>query len=144
MPTILLGNTAPIQPVKVDPNTTEVERVPRPDLGNTVTTFNVPNHIGAGEMLSTISSVFKSHHSDAKPAWVEGDDEVIVAALAREFGCPVGRPGGWQEGPVETQEPQVETQTITPADVATVPAGVATPTPTVGAVAVTPTPGAVA
>jgi hypothetical protein len=129
MPTIVLGNTAPIQAVKADDGSTAVERVPRPDLGNTVTTFEVPDSVGVGEALQTVSSVFASHHSDEKPAWVESDDEVVAQALSREFGCPVGRPNDWDTTPVET-EPAAETQTITAADVATVPAAVVAEAPT--------------
>jgi hypothetical protein len=124
MPTIVLGNTAPIQAVKVDDESTAVERVARPDLGKTITTFDVPDSVGVGEALQTVSSVFASHHSDEKPAWVESDDEVVAQALSREFGCPVGRPNDW-DAPVA--EPAAETQTITAADVATVPAAVTEP-----------------
>lgn len=130
MPTIVLGNTAPIQAVKVDDESTAVERVPRPDLGKTVTTFDVPDSVGVGEALQTVSSVFASHHSDEKPAWVESDDEVVAQALSREFGCPVGRPNDWDAAPAaETTEPAAETQTITADDVATVPAAVTEPAP---------------
>lgn len=100
MATIILGNTAPIEAVKVD-NTTAIERIPRPDLGNTVTIFDVPNNIGAGETLTTVSSIFKSHHSNSNPAWVESDDEILALALGREFSCPIGRPEDWTENAPE-------------------------------------------
>lgn len=126
MPTIVLGNTAPIEAVKANDETDAVTRVARPDLGNQITTFNVPDNIGVGEALQTVSSIFASHHSDNKPSWVESDDEVVAQVLSREFGCPVGRPNDW-DAPVAAPEPAAETQTITAADVATVPAAVAEP-----------------
>jgi hypothetical protein len=131
MATIVLGNTAPVQPVKVDDKTDAITRVARPDLGNTITTFEVPDSVGIGVALQTVSSVFASHHSDAPPAWVESDDKVVAEALSRQFGCPVGRPNDWDETPVAPAEPATETQTITAQDVATVPAAVVTPTPAV-------------
>lgn len=137
MPTITLGNTAPVQAVKVD-DTTAIKREPRPDLGNTVTTFVVPDNVGVGEALQTVSSVFASHHSDAKPAWVESDDEVVAQALSREFGCPVGRPDGWGEDE-KTPAPAAvsETQTVAATDVASA-AAVITPAPTSTPAAPTP------
>jgi hypothetical protein len=125
MPVIHLGNTAPIEPVKVDESSTTVERVPRPELGNQITTFDVPNDLGAGEVLTLVSKVFQSHHSDEKPAWIESDNAAIRDALASEFGCPTERPADWDA--TEPVEAPAETQTITPADVATVPAAVTEP-----------------
>lgn len=34
-------------------------------------------------------------HSSAPAAWVESDDVELEAALAKHFGCPIGRPDGW-------------------------------------------------
>lgn len=129
MSIIALGNTAPIEPVKVD-DTTAVERIARPELGNQVTIFNVPDTLDVGQALLTVSQVFASHHSDAPPAWVESDDETIAAVLARQYGCPVGRPVDWVEGPSEVysnQEIPAETQTITQADVAPISSVLPTP-----------------
>lgn len=96
MSTIVLGNSAPIEAVKTGKGV-GVKRVPLPELGDTETTFSVPNHIGIGEALSTVTSVFHSHHSDEDPAWVESDDETLERAIASQFHCPVGRPKGWAE-----------------------------------------------
>lgn len=112
MATIQLGNTAPIEPVKVDPNSTEVNRVPM-GASEAITTFSVPDHIGVGQALTSVSSVFRSHHSDEAPAWVESDDEVLASALAREFDIPVGRPDGWGDGDKTADVPAISPVTAT-------------------------------
>lgn len=111
MAIIVLGNTAPIEATKVD-DTTDVVRVSRSDLGNTETVFDVPDNVGVGEALSTISSVFASHHSDEKPAWVESDDDVIASAIARQFDCPVGRPDEWTKDTEEADQTQTPGATV--------------------------------
>jgi hypothetical protein len=98
MPSLVLGNTAPIEAIKVDEGSDEVVRHPRPDLGNTTTVFSPAEHLGLGQILTLVSSVYASHHSDDPPAWVESDDPGLADALAREFDCPVGRPDDWVEG----------------------------------------------
>jgi len=119
MTVIALGNTAPIEPVKVD-DTTAVERVARPELGNQVTVFDVPDSVDVGQALLTVSQVFASHHSDAPAAWVESDDETVAAILARQYNCPVGRPTDWVEGNPNPHPVTSETQTVTTADIAPV------------------------
>lgn len=91
MATIVLGNTAPIEPVKVSEDSTEIRRVPRPDLAPTETEFRTDNDLNSVEVLQ-IAGVFRSHHSDADASWVSSDDSKIEALLAAEFDCPIGRP----------------------------------------------------
>lgn len=101
MSSVVLGNTAPVQAYKPDPSTDAVEVAPRPDLGNTTTVFDLPEHLGLGAQLTLVSSVYRSHHSSEKPAWVESSNTVLAEALAQEFGCQVGQPEDWVEGPNE-------------------------------------------
>jgi hypothetical protein len=116
MAIIALGNSAVIEAVKTDETTDAIERVARPDLGQQVTTFNVPDNVGIGEALQTVAKVFASHHSDEPPAWVESDDEDFASALSKQFNCPIGRPNDWEETAklsLGSTEPVTDTQTIT-------------------------------
>lgn len=116
MPEIVLGNVAPIE---IDPKADPIS--PRPkdrklleidngrDDNRTYTTFAVPANAGLIEALQTISSAYRSHHSDAAPVWVEGNDEELVKLVAREFTTPdhhvvIGMPEGWLEGEEEYEE----------------------------------------
>lgn len=106
MPIITLGNTAPIETRKVSPDSSEVTRIPIP-VKEAVTTHVVPDSWDIGDILTGITTVFRSHHSDADPAWVDGDDELVVQALAKQFGCPIGRPEGWDEDVTPVDVPEV-------------------------------------
>lgn len=104
MPNIILGNTSVIEPVKPDAATTEVERVPRPDLGNQETIWRVPDDEPLHLIVQMVTSAWYTHHSDDVPAWVESDDDLIASLIGREFDCPVGRPKDWSTGPQEDTE----------------------------------------
>jgi hypothetical protein len=113
MATIVLGNTAPIEARKIKSDSLEVTRIPIANSEAT-TTFSTPGHLGVGEALQTVSAVFKSHHSDATPAWVESDDVLFADALSKEFGCPIGRPDGW--GSAEAPVSVAPVSSVTPTD----------------------------
>lgn len=110
MPQIVLGNTAPVEvsadadPVRPKPKDRKTVEVDNGREDNrTYTTFVVPATSGLIEALQTISSAYRSHHSDSPPAWVEGDDEELTKLVAREFTTPdhhvvIGMPKGWLEG----------------------------------------------
>ena len=117
MPHIELGNTSPIDAKKVSPDSLEVTRVPVP-VSQAVTHHHVPDDWNLGDILTGITNVFRSHHSDAPPAWVDGDDELIVKALAQQYGVPVGKPAGWGEGDVSVEVPAISPVTPTASGVA--------------------------
>lgn len=117
--TVYLGNTAPINAVKPDPSTTDVDRIPleydngRAD-NNAVTVLRVPGDVKLAEALITVTGVYASHHSDDPPEWVESSNRNLAALLAdhyttveqvdpdtgevliAEHECVVGRPAGWK------------------------------------------------
>lgn len=96
MPRVELGNIAPIQPVKLSDDETAIIREPLAGVDRTETIFQLPDEWDLSNMIDTVKKVFASHHSDDLPEWVESDDEVLAQALARDLGCPVGRPEDWK------------------------------------------------
>jgi len=92
MPTVILGNAAPVEARKLDDNSTAVEKVPVKGLKDSRTTFNFPKGTPPGEMLATVTGVFESHHSNRPASWVESDSAALAELLADHYGCAVGRP----------------------------------------------------
>jgi len=84
MPTVRLGNKAALDRGQV------IE-------GNQVTTMNVLDEDDLATRIRTITHAdgLWPRMSSAPPAWVECDDPELEAALAEQFGCPVGRPKKW-------------------------------------------------
>lgn len=89
MPTVTLGNTAPIETRKPDDSVLEFERVPREDIGETYTVFSVPEGTSLIESVTTITRAFDGHHSDDAAAWVESDDPILAEALAQHYKCEI-------------------------------------------------------
>lgn len=97
MARVELGNTAPIEPVKVLEEETDVIRVPLEGISKTETIFELPEDWDLSESIDVVKKVFASHHSDDDPAWVESDNEVLALALSQDLDCPIGRPEDWDE-----------------------------------------------
>lgn len=109
---ITLGNVSVLEPYKPDPDTDVISVQARPDLGQRVTTLllseTVPvrhpdGTLGPEEYLSRATNLAMVRHlwpfqSDQPPAWVEGDDDLLVQMVAEDFGVRVGRPKSWKEG----------------------------------------------
>lgn len=106
MPIITLGNTSVIETSKKDdeldltPGNIVVAR--RADLGQRVTTMSL-NEVDGDDRPSramnlALAARIWSFHSDEDPAWVDGDDELLVELIADHYGCPIGRPDDWTEG----------------------------------------------
>lgn len=95
MATVLLGNTAVTVPVpgaqaQVNGDSPVVED--RSDLGQQITTVCPPTEVETvDEQVQAVADAWRAW-SAAAPAWVESDDEVLEAAVAAHFGCPVGCP----------------------------------------------------
>ena len=100
MPTVFLGNTAVIatfgeaQAVahsgdEAPPSPDNV--VPRPELGQQVTRICPPADISTPDQAEAVVAAYAACSKEA-PAWVEGDDEELGAAVAHRYGCPVGCP----------------------------------------------------
>lgn len=49
------------------------------------------------EQLAAIRTFIRMH-TDAAPAWVESDNELLAQFVAQQYGCPVGRPKNWKVG----------------------------------------------
>lgn len=112
MAIIHLGNKAVLEPYKPDPDVNEIKVRARKDLGTRTTTFslnetapvrNANGSLGPDEEpsramnLAMVRNLWPMQSGEA-PAWVEGDDDLLVQLVAAEFGCAVGRPKNWKEG----------------------------------------------
>jgi hypothetical protein len=93
---LTLGNSDAIEP---QPGTTvssgdgEKSTAPEPKKieGDQETTIVLDNSLPLTQALGEIERVWKLH-STGSPTWVEGDDELVVQAVARSFDAPIGRP----------------------------------------------------
>lgn len=106
MPVLYLGNESVIEKIKKDPALDDapdnVEYRDRADLGKRVTSMNL-NEVDGDDKPSramnlTLAARFWPDHSDKPPAWVEGDDDLLVQLVADHFDCKIGRPKSWKEG----------------------------------------------
>lgn len=92
---ILLGNNDAIEPqvgTTVDANG-EASSSAAPPVeipGDQILTIEVPNDRPLDAALSEIKTSW-SLHSTGQPQWVEGDNQLLVAAVSSTFGCPIGR-----------------------------------------------------
>lgn len=90
-----LGNSDAIEP-QVGTNVTapsgEDSSAPEPVAipGDQVTSIEVPDGRPLDEALTEIKTVW-SLHSTGKPKWVEGNNNLLVQAVASTFGCVIGR-----------------------------------------------------
>lgn len=73
--------------------------------GSRVTTIVIPGGYSLIEAVSAVTAQDGAwnHHSsgddpgDSQPDWVESDSDSLAQLLAEHFGCPIGRPDGWQD-----------------------------------------------
>lgn len=70
-------DSAPVEPVKIP--------------GDQVTTVEVPAGTPIDAALTEVKNLWKLH-SEGDPQWVDGNDDLLVRAVASTFGCPIGRP----------------------------------------------------
>jgi hypothetical protein len=85
MPTVLLGNTAPLDRGE-------------PLDGPVITTISAPDDASDIEVLKAIDDPGDGcwpRHSSERPAWVESDVPDLAEFLGQHLGCRVGRPKGW-------------------------------------------------
>jgi hypothetical protein len=97
MPVARLGNVAVREVIGADDDGTPIHRRYR---GQSTTEIQLPGDEEAWTHDERVRTVAHDDghwraHSSKPPAWVESDDPVLAAALAAEFGCPIGRPAGW-------------------------------------------------
>lgn len=113
---LALGNTAPIERVLTDSDTGAHED--RPLTGPRTTFYGPPGEWGLLEKLQSLvgGNGAWEWHSTEPPAWVDGDEPVLVAAVAEHYGCPTGRPEGWLDTPDEVV-PAVEVAPEAPTEV---------------------------
>lgn len=84
MPTVRLGNHSPLGGER------------EPLAGPMVTTVVFPADEDLPTRMRTLTHAdgLWPCHSSAPAAWVESDDIELAEAIARHFGCPIGRPSG--------------------------------------------------
>lgn len=106
MSRITLGNDSVIEEVKKDPgldaSPDNVYYKARKDLGKRVTTMSlnetdIDDKPSRAMNLAMLGLIWPKH-SDKPPAWVEGDDRLLVELVADQYACPIGRPKKWKEG----------------------------------------------
>lgn len=56
--------------------------------GDQVTTIEIPDGRPLDEALTEIKTIW-ALHSTGQPQWVEGNNDLLVAAVSNVFGCPV-------------------------------------------------------
>jgi hypothetical protein len=102
MPTLYLGNTAPVEVVKTESGKKVSTKRHTLNVGNTVTEVQFPDGWDLGDQLAALGDLW-NYHSDDPPEWVESEDGLLAEVAARRFTnddhtCEVGRPKGWKEG----------------------------------------------
>ena len=105
MPTVLLGNTSPIE---LPQGTTaivndEVGERSASIGGKTEVLIVTPDDQPLDKKLVEVRNAFRMHSTD-DAVWVEGSDEFFNEAVAQSFGCSIGRPSDWNASE-STQEP---------------------------------------
>lgn len=95
MPTIFLGNIAPISKLTI-PGTGQRVVVAESHIDQSTTVIHVPPDWPFDEALTNITKQTWPYMSSQPPVWVDGDDPGLVAALAASFGCPQGEPADWE------------------------------------------------
>ena len=97
-----LGNSAALEPVVgtyVDGDAPEPVKIE----GDQVTTIEVPDGRPLDQALTEIKTVWTLHSSE-NPSWVDGNNTLLVEAVASTFGCPVGKPDAKVAAVSETDE----------------------------------------
>lgn len=102
---IELGNSSALEP-QVGTYTDEERPEPVRIEGAQVTVVEVPDSTALDAALTEIKQVWGLHSGASKPDWVEGNNDLLVAAIANVFGCPVGRDTDPIE-PEPIEDPQV-------------------------------------
>lgn len=104
---VLLGNSAAKEAYRDADGLLRHRGLP----GSRVTTIVIPGGYSLIEAVSAVTAQDGAwnHHSsgddpsDSTPDWVESDSGPLEQLLAEHFGCPIGRPDGWQDV-TETEE----------------------------------------
>lgn len=89
---LFLGNSSALEPQPG--TTTDGEAAPDPVRieGDQVTTIEVPAATPLDAALTEIKNVWSLHSEADAPDWVDGNDELLVRAVASTFGCTIGAP----------------------------------------------------
>lgn len=87
-----LGNSAALEPQPG--TTTDGETPPEPVRieGPQVTTLEVPASTPLDAALTEIKNAWALHSASDAPDWVDGNDDLLVRAVASTFQCPIGAP----------------------------------------------------
>lgn len=88
---LFLGNSNALEPqegTSVGGETPEQVSIP----GDQITTVEIPGNRPLDEALTEIKNIWNLHSADSKPTWVDGNDDLLVRAVANTFDCPIGNP----------------------------------------------------
>lgn len=66
--------------------------------GNRITSIQTHDMTRAAmDDITRSNGVVANHFADGTgPVWVESDSPLLAASIAEHYGCPVGRPDGWE------------------------------------------------
>jgi hypothetical protein len=95
---LLLGNSSALEPQPGTTTDSESRQEPVRIEGDQVTTIEVPATTPLDAALTEIKNVWALHSSADAPDWVDGNDDLLVRAVASTFGCEIGVPSDETEG----------------------------------------------
>lgn len=129
MPTVVFGNSAPIDTEKIDPSKdADFSNLRRKKIAyeQSVTMYEVPGGTDLAGALMAITRVWFKNHSDDPPEWVESTDSALellcasyftwtkeegppsdqgdfIDKLPKAHKCKTARPAGWEHGAKSAQ-----------------------------------------
>lgn len=89
---LFLGNSSALEPQPGTSTDGEVPTEPVKIDGDQVTTIEVPATTPLDAALTEVKNVWALHSSAKAPDWVDGNNDLLVAAVANTFGCDIGVP----------------------------------------------------
>lgn len=93
MPLVWLGNNAPLDAgIAIPGPRTTFASVPDDD-SPTEQRKAIVARVADGDHMD---GVFATHSASDAPAWVESNSVEFANQIASHYGCPVGRPDGWE------------------------------------------------
>lgn len=93
--TVIFGNVAPTQPLRVDDETSATEVVPI-EGGPRETIYTFPDDMSLGEVIQNVSQTWHRDHSGDNPEFVYSDSEALETIFADQYGASRGNPENWE------------------------------------------------
>lgn len=89
---LFLGNSNALEP-QVGTYTNDEASEPVSIPGDQITTVEVPDSTPLDAALTEIKQVWTLHSNAPNPDWVEGNNDLLVRAVASTFNCAIGCDG---------------------------------------------------